>query len=158
MSKLNDFLQYEDNERKEIENKAYEQYGIVKLRDDLYLYPETSFITGSEDLKVFFESNLNNKIEEILDVGVIEGINKIVDSPNQTINIFLVEEGSDDMHTFEVFNVSNKKNFLFSIEFINDMFKREILASIVAKAIKERDVEVTYMIELTYDDLEETIY
>lgn len=158
MSKLNDFLQYEDNERKEIENKAYEQYGIVKLRDDLYLYPETSFITGSEDLKVFFESNLNNKVEEILDVGVIEGINKIVDSPNQTINIFLVEEGSDDMHTFEVFNVSNKKNFLFSIEFINDMFKREILTSIVAKAIKERDVEVTYMMELTYDDLEETIY
>lgn len=158
MSKLNDFLQYEDNERKEIENKAYEQYGIVKLRDDLYLYPETSFITGSEDLKAFFESNLNNKIEEILDVGVIESINKIVDSPNQTINIFLVEEGSDDMHTFEVFNVSNKKNFLFSIEFINDMFKREILTSIVAKAIKERDVEVTYMMELTYDDLEETIY
>lgn len=158
MSKLNDFLQYEDKKRKEIENKAYEQYGIVKLRDDLYLYPETSFITGSEDLKVFFESNLNNKVEEILDVGVIEGINKIVDSPNQTINIFLVEEGSDDMHTFEVFNVSNKKNFLFSIEFINDMFKREILTSIVAKAIKERDVEVTYMMELTYDDLEETIY
>ena len=158
MSKLNDFLQYEDIERKEIENKAYEQYGIVKLRDDLYLYPETSFITGSEDLKVFFESNLNNKIEEILEESVIEGINKIIDSSNQTINIFLVEEGSDDMHTFEIFNVSNKKNFLFSIEFINDMFKREMLTAIVAKAIKERDVEVTYMMELTYDDLEETIY
>lgn len=97
-------------------------------------------------------------IEEILEVDVIESINNIVDLPKQTVNIFLVEEGENDMHTFEIINVSNNKNFLLSTEFINDIDKREILTAIVAGAIKKINVQVTYMMELSYDDLEETIY
>lgn len=159
MSKIIDFLDFKNKERKEIEEKAYEQYGILKLSDDLYLYPETSFTTGSLDLKVFFESKLCMNIEEILEVDVIESINNIVDLPKQTVNIFLVEESEEnDMHTFEIINVSNNKNFLLSTEFINDIDKREILTAIVAGAIKKINVQVTYMMELSYDDLEETIY
>ncbi|WP_370835938.1 hypothetical protein [Clostridium tertium] len=158
MSKIIDLQSYKNKERKEIEDKAYQQYGILKLSDDLYLYPETSFTTGSLDLKVFFESKLCMNIEEILEVDVIESINNIVDLPKQTVNIFLVEEGENDMHTFEIINVSNNKNFLLSTEFINDIDKREILTAIVAGAIKKINVQVTYMMELTYDDLEEIIY
>ena len=158
MSKIIDLQSYKNKERKEIEDKAYQQYGILKLSDDLYLYPETSFTTGSLDLKVFFESKLCMNIEEILEADVIESINNIVDLPKQTVNIFLVEEGENDMHTFEIINVSNNKNFLLSTEFINDIDKREILTAIVAGAIKKINVQVTYMMELTYDDLEEIIY
>ena len=158
MSKIIDLQSYKNKERKELEDKAYEQYGILKLSDDLYLYPETSFTTGSLDLKVFFESKLCMNIEEILEADVIESINNIVDLPKQTVNIFLVEEGENDMHTFEIINVSNNKNFLLSTEFINDIDKREILTAIVAGAIKKINVQVTYMMELTYDDLEEIVY
>ena len=159
MSKIIDLQSYKNKERKEIEDKAYQQYGILKLSDDLYLYPETSFTTGSLDLKVFFESKLCMDIEEILEVDVIESINNIVDLPKQTVNIFLVEESEEnDMHTFEIINVSNNKNFLLTTEFINDIDKREILTAIVAGAIKKINVQVTYMMELSYDDLEETIY
>lgn len=159
MSKIINFEDFKNKERKEIEDKAYQQYGILKLSDDLYLYPETSFTTGSLDLKVFFESKLCMNIEEILEVDVIESINNIVDLPKQTVNIFLVEESEEnDMHTFEIINVSNNKNFLLSTEFINDIDKREILTAIVAGAIKKINVQVTYMMELSYDDLEETIY
>ena len=97
-------------------------------------------------------------IEEILEADVIDSINEIVDLPKQTVNIFLVEEGENDMHTFEIINVSNNKNFLLSTEFINDIDKREILTAIVAGAIKKINVQVTYMMELRYDDLEETLY
>ena len=158
MSKIFYLQGYKDKERERIEKKAYEQYGVLKLDDNLYLYPETSFTTGSLDLKVFVESKLGTKIEELLEAKVIDSINNIVDLPNQTVNIFLVEEGENDMHTFEIFNVSNNKNFLISIEFINDIDKREMLTAIVAGAIKKINVQVTYMMELTYDDLEETIY
>ena len=157
MSKIIDLQSYKNKERKELEDKAYEQYGILKLDDDLYLYPETSFTTGSLDLKVFIESKLDMKIEELLETEVIDSINNIVDLPNQTVNIFLVEEGEEDMHTFEIINVSNNKNFLLSTEFINDIDKREILTAIVAGAIKKINVQVTYMMELSYEDLEETI-
>lgn len=97
MSKIIDLQSYKNKERKELEDKAYEQYGILKLDDDLYLYPETSFTTGSLDLKVFIESKLDMKIEELLETEVIDSINNIVDLPNQTVNIFLVEEGEEDM-------------------------------------------------------------
>ena len=158
MSKLIDFEDFKNKERKELEDKAYEQYGILKLDDDLYLAPDASFTTGSLDLKVFLESKLDMKIEELLEAEVIESINSIVDLPNQTVNIFLVEEGENDMHTFEIINVSNNKNFLISTEFINDSDRREILTALVSGAIKKINVQVTYMMELTYDDLEETIY
>lgn len=157
MSKLINFEDFKNKERKELEDKAYEQYGILKLDDDLYLYPETSFTTGSLDLKVFIESKLDMKIEELLETEVIDSINNIVDLPNQTVNIFLVEEGEEDMHTFEIINVSNNKSFLISTEFINDINRREMLTAIVAGAIKKINVQVTYMMELSYEDLEETI-
>ena len=157
MSKIIDLQSYKNKERKEIEDKAYQQYGILKLSDDLYLYPETSFTTGSLDLKVFFESKLCMNIEEILEADVIDSINEIVDLPKQTVNIFLVEEGENDMHTFEIINVSNNKSFLISTEFINDINRREMLTAIVAGAIKKINVQVTYMMELSYEDLEETI-
>lgn len=157
MSKIINFEDFKNKERKEIEDKAYQQYGILKLSDDLYLYPETSFTTGSLDLKVFIESKLDMKIEELLETEVIDSINNIVDLPNQTVNIFLVEEGEEDMHTFEIINVSNNKSFLISTEFINDINRREMLTAIVAGAIKKINVQVTYMMELSYEDLEETI-
>ncbi|MEI3368319.1 MAG: hypothetical protein V8R03_04560 [Clostridium sp.] len=70
MSKLIDFQQYKDKERKEIEDKAYEQYGILKLDENLYLAPDSSFTTGSLDLKLFLESDLGMKIEEVLEAEV----------------------------------------------------------------------------------------
>lgn len=158
MSKIINFEDFKDKARKELEDKAYDQYGILKIDDNLYLAPDASFTTGSLDLKVFFESKLNMKIEELLENEVIDAINDIVDLPKQTVNIFLVEEGEDDMHTFEIINISNNKSFLLSTEFINDSERREFLTAIVAGAIKKINVQVTYMMELTYDDLEETIY
>ena len=158
MNKIINFKDFKDKARKELEDKAYDQYGILKLDDNLYVAPDASFTTGSLDLKVFLESKLDIKIEELLEAEVIDSINNIVDLPNQTVNIFLVEEGENDMHTFEIINVSNNKNFLLSTEFINDIDKREILTAIVAGAIKKINVQVTYMMELTYDDLEEIIY
>ncbi|MDU5111183.1 MAG: hypothetical protein E6248_12095 [Clostridium sp.] len=60
------------------------------------------------------------KIEELVENEFIYAINDIVDLPNKAVNILLVEEGEDDMHTFEIFNVSNNKNFLLSTGIIND--------------------------------------
>lgn len=34
----------------EIEERAYEGYGAIKVKEDMYLYPECSIITGSTDL------------------------------------------------------------------------------------------------------------
>ena len=157
MNKVIDFKVYKDRERKELEDKAYDQYGILKIKDDLYLYPETSFTTGSLDLKVFFESKLNMKVEEILEAEVIDSINEIVDLPKQSVNIFLVEKSEDDMNTFEIINISNNKSFLLTTDISDDSEKREILTAIIAGAIKKINVQVTYMMEINYDYLQKII-
>ena len=157
MSKVIDFNMYKEKERKELEDKAYDQYGILKIRDDLYLYPETSFTTGSLDLKVFFESKLNMEVEEILEAEVIDSINEIVDLSKQSVNIFLVEKSEDDMNTFEIINISNNKSFLLTTDISDDSEKREILTAIIAGAIKKINVQVTYMMEINYEYLQKLI-
>ena len=157
MNKIINFKDFKDKARKELEDKAYDQYGILKLDDNLYLAPDASFTTGSLDLKVFLESKLDIKIEELLEAEVIDSINNIVDLPNQTVNIFLVEEGENDMHTFEIINISNNKSFLLSTDIINDSERREMLTAIVAGAIKKINVQVTYIMEISYNDLEEIL-
>ena len=59
MNKIINFKDFKDKARKELEDKAYDQYGILKLDDNLYLAPDASFTTGSLDLKVFLESKLS---------------------------------------------------------------------------------------------------
>lgn len=157
MSKVIDFNMYKEKERKELEDKAYDQYGILKIRDDLYLYPETSFTTGSLDLKVFFESKLNMEVEEILEAEVIDSINDIVDLPKQSVNIFLAEKSEDDMNTFEIINISNNKSFLLTTDISDDSEKREIFTAIIAGAIKKINVQVTYMMEINYEYLQKII-
>ena len=75
MNKIINFKDFKDKARKELEDKAYDQYGILKLDDNLYLAPDASFTTGSLDLKVFLESKLDIKIEELLEAEVIDSIN-----------------------------------------------------------------------------------
>ena len=157
MSKVIDFNMYKEKERKELEDKAYDQYGILKIRDDLYLYPETSFTTGSLDLKVFFESKLNMDVEEILEAEVIDSINEIVDLPKQSVNIFLAEKSEADMNTFEIINISNNKSFLLTTDISDDSEKREIFTAIIAGAIKKINVQVTYMMEINYEYLQKLI-
>ena len=157
MSMVIDFNMYKEKERKELEDKAYDQYGILKIRDDLYLYPETSFTTGSLDLKVFFESKLNMDVEEILEAEVIDSINEIVDLPKQSVNIFLAEKSEDDMSIFEIINISNNKSFLLTTDISDDSEKREIFTAIIAGAIKKINVQVTYMMEINYEYLQKII-
>ena len=45
MSKIINLQSYKNKEREEIEDKAYDLYGIVKIKDGSYIYPEVCFVT-----------------------------------------------------------------------------------------------------------------
>ena len=75
MSKIIDLQSYKNKERKEIEDKAYEQYGIVKVKDGSYIYPEVAFISNSAELKLFFNEVLSGmSIEGLLEKEAIDEI------------------------------------------------------------------------------------
>ena len=86
MSKIIDLQSYKNKERKEIEDKAYEQYGIVK--DGSYIYPEVAFISNSAELKLFFNEVLSGmSSEDLLEKEAIDEINNIVPMKGQSIKI-----------------------------------------------------------------------
>ncbi|MCF0148483.1 MAG: hypothetical protein HUJ77_08805 [Clostridium sp.] len=158
MSKVINLEEFKNKERKEIEEIACYQYGVIKINDDLYLFPDASFTTGSLDLSVFLASNLNMNIEQLLEGKVIDIINKVVDLPNQNVDIFLAKKNVDDTNTFEIVNVSNNKGFFLSTDITNDSESRKIFTAIIAGAIKKINVRVTYMLDFSYEQLKEIIY
>lgn len=102
---------------------------------------------------MFFESKLNIDVDDILEIELIDAINEIVDLPNQTVNIFLLEEGEDNIHTFEILNTSNNKKFTLQTPLVMDTENIDILTAVLAGAIKKVNVQVTFMLEMTYADL-----
>ncbi|GAB6170297.1 hypothetical protein JCM1393_27570 [Clostridium carnis] len=53
--------------RKNLEMKAFEQYGVIKAKDDLYLYPEYSFTTYTSELKFLLSEELKMNVKDLLE-------------------------------------------------------------------------------------------
>ena len=158
MSKLIDFQQYKDKERKEIEDKAYEQYGIVKVKDGSYIYPEGAFISNSAELKLFFNEVLSGmSIEGLLEKEAIDEINNIVPMKGQSVKIMLFKTEEDDMLTFDIFNVTLNKNIFITTPMEFNEVNRKIFTAIVAGAIKKVEVDVTFLLQLSFDEVEKLV-
>lgn len=158
MSKIIDLQSYKNKERKEIEDKAYEQYGIVKVKEDSYIYPEVAFVSNSAELNLFFNAELGGmSIEGLLEKEAIYEINNIVPMKGQSVKIMLYKEEENDMLTFDIFNVTLNKNILITTPMKFNEVNRKIFTAIVARAIKKVDVDVTFLLQLSFDEVEKLV-
>ena len=158
MSKIIDLQSYKNKERKEIEDKAYEQYGIVKVKEDSYIYPEVAFVSNSAELNLFFNAELGGmSIEGSLEKEAIDEINNIVPMKGQSVKIMLYKEEENDMLTFDIFNVTLNKNILITTPMKFNEVNRKIFTAIVARAIKKVDVDVTFLLQLSFDEVEKLV-
>lgn len=158
MSKIINFEDFKNKERKEIEEKAYEQYGIVKVKDGSYIYPEVAFISNSAELKLFFNEVLSGmSIEGLLEKEAIDEINNIVPMKGQSVKIMLFKTEEDDMLTFDIFNVTLNKNIFITTPMEFNEVNRKIFTAIVAGAIKKVEVDVTFLLQLSFDEVEKLV-
>ena len=158
MSKIIDLQSYKNKERKEIEDKAYEQYGIVKVKDGSYIYPEVAFISNSAELKLFFNEVVSGmSIEGLLEKEAIDEINNIVPMKGQSVKIMLFKTEEDDMLTFDIFNVTLNKNIFITTPMEFNEVNRKIFTAIVAGAIKKVEVDVTFLLQLSFDEVEKLV-
>ena len=147
----------EDNKRK-VEEKAYETFGIVKVKEDLYIYPEVAFVSNSAELDLFFNKELSGmKIEELLEKEAIDEINSIVPMKGQSIKIMLYESEEDNMLTFDISNVTLDKNILITTPMEFNEVNRRIFTAIITKAIKKVEVDVTFLMQLNYKEVEKIL-
>ena len=158
MSKIIDLKGYKDKEREEIEDKAYELYGIVKVKDDLYIYPEVAFVSNSAELKFFFNKELSGmSAEELLEKEAVDEINNIVPLRGQSVKVMLHEREENDMLTFDIFNVTLNKNILITTPMEFNEVNRKIFTAIVAGAIKKLEVDVTFLLQLSFAEVEKMV-
>lgn len=158
MGKIINFEAFKDKAREDIEYKAYEQYGIVKVKDDSYIYPEVAFISNSAELNLFFNTELGGmSVEELLEKEVVDEINNIVPMKGQSIKIMLYESEENDMLTFDIFNVTLNKNIFITTPMEFNEANRKIFTAIVAGAIKKVDVDVTFLLQLSFDEIESMV-
>lgn len=156
MDRVIDLNKYKNAEQKRVEELGFEKYGIIKAKDDVYLYPEVSYTTGSDELDSFFRVELKMELNDLLEDEVIEQINDIVTNRNQKVCINLLKQ-EGEMLEFEIFNISNYKRFILATSMEYDMDNRRVLTAIVARAIDYCEVNVMFFIELNYKDVEEMI-
>lgn len=158
MGSLIDIDKFKEKNRRNIEEKAYEKYGIVRVKDDLYIYPEVAFMSNSAELKLFFNKELGGmSSEELLEKEAADEINNIVPIKGQSVKIMLYKAEENDMLTFDIFNVTLNKNIFITTPMEFNEVNRKIFTAIVAGAIKKVEVDVTFLLQINYEEVERMV-
>lgn len=158
MSKIINLQSYKNKEREEIEDKAYDLYGIVKIKDGSYIYPEVCFVSNSAELKYYFETELNGiTSEELLEKEAIDEINSIIPMKGQSVKIMLYKREKDNMLTFDIFNTTLNKTMFITTQMEFNEENRKIFTAIIAGAIKKVEVDVTFLLQLSFDEVKKMV-
>lgn len=158
MGNLIDIDKFKEKNRRNIEEKAYEKYGIVRVKDDLYIYPEVAFMSNSAELKLFFNKELGGmSSEELLEKEAADEINNIVPIKGQSVKIMLYKAEENDMLTFDIFNATLNKNIFITTPMEFNEVNRKIFTAIVAGAIKKVEVDVTFLLQINYEEVERMV-
>lgn len=96
-------------------------------------------------------------IEGLLEKEAIDEINNIVPMKGQSVKIMLFKTEEDDMLTFDIFNVTLNKNIFITTPMEFNEVNRKIFTAIVAGAIKKVEVDVTFLLQLSFDEVEKLV-
>lgn len=158
MSNLIDIEKIKEENRRKVEEKAYESYGIVKVKEDLYIYPEVAFMSNSAELNLFFNTELGGMTsDQLLEKEAIEEINNIIPLKGQSVKIMLHKTEEDDMLTFDIFNVTLNKGMFITTPMEFNEVNRKIFTAIVTGSVKKVDVDVTFLLKLNYKEVENMV-
>lgn len=158
MSNLIDIDKFKEKNRMKIEEKAYDLYGIIKVKEDLYIYPESAFVSNSAEVSHFFSTKLGGMTpEQLLEKEAVDEINSIVPIKGQSVKILLHKAEENDMLTFDIFNTSLNKGMFITTPMEYNELNRTIFTAIVAGAIKKVDVDVTFLVKLNYKEVEDMV-
>lgn len=158
MNNLINIKDFRENNRKKIEEKAYDLYGIVKVKEDLYIYPEVAFMSNTAELKLFFDKELGGmSVEDLLEKEAIDEINNIVPLKGQSIKVMLFEQEESNLLTFDIFNATLNNNILITTPMEFNEVNRTVFTAIVAGAIKKADVDVTFLLQIDFDEVERMV-
>lgn len=102
--------EFDTNYKKnKVEEKAYNNLGIIKIKEDLYLVPGVSFETGSTDALEI--NNIINDASDFLEEDLINEVKGLNVEPGDRVSILLKSESENGLKLFEIMNNRTEKGF-----------------------------------------------
>lgn len=132
--------------------KRLEELKIIDTDDDTYYYPECVLESNSSELKKCLEK-FNIEDREMFQPHIIKQIDSLASGEGRTIFIrrkLLKENGRD---IFQIINMDTDETLDFCYDMAYTRENRELLTTLITKAISKNNVEVTFYAEISKEEV-----
>ena len=151
MSTIIDFNNLREKRIQDVEGKASEDYGAIKIGEDSYIIP--SNVVRTSEIDMAFKDN----VDMCLDERLIEQIKVLKVSDGDYISISCKEILEDNYKLLEAFIISEEEVYELMVK--GDLLynQREMLLNMIAYYHKEKEVYITFYLHYNFELLEKLI-
>lgn len=151
MSTIIDFNNLREKRIQDVEGKASEDYGAIKIGEDSYIIPSNVVKTSEIDM------TFNDDVDMCLDERLIEQIKVLKVSDGDYISISCKEILEDNYKLLEAFIISEEEVYELMVK--GDLLydQREMLLNMIAYYHKEKEVYITFYLHYNFELLEKLV-
>lgn len=151
MSTIIDFNNLREKRIQDVEGKASEDYGAIKIGEDSYIIP--SNVVRTSEIDMAFKDN----VDMCLDERLIEQIKVLKVSDGDYISISCKEILEDNYKLLEAFIISEEEVYELMVK--GDLLydQREMLLNMIAYYHKEKEVYITFYLHYNFELLEKLV-
>ena len=151
MSTIIDFNNLREKRIQDVEGKASEDYGAIKIGEDSYIIP--SNVVRTREIDMAFKDN----VDMCLDERLIEQIKVLKVSDGDYISISCKEILEDNYKLLEAFIISEEEVYELMVK--GDLLydQREMLLNMIAYYHKEKEVYITFYLHYNFELLEKLV-
>lgn len=151
MSTIIDFNNLREKRIQDVEGKASEDYGAIKIGEDSYIIP--SNVVKTSEIDMAFKDN----VDMCLDERLIEQIKVLKVSDGDYISISCKEILEDNYKLLEAFIISEEEVYELIVK--GDLLydQREMLLNMIAYYHKEKEVCITFYLHYNFELLEKLV-
>lgn len=151
MSTIIDFNNLREKRIQDVEGKASEDYGAIKIGEDSYIIP--SNVVRTSEIDMAFKDN----VDMCLDERLIEQIKVLKVSDGDYISISCKEILEDNYKLLEAFIISEEEVYELMVK--GDLLydQREMLLNMIAYYHKDKEVCITFYLHYNFELLEKLV-
>lgn len=150
MSKIVDLESIRQRSREEVEKKAYEEYGVVKLGEDSYIVP-SNVVKTKDILTEFIDSDFYKNDALRKAIGQFEVDNG--DYISVSCKVILGENEK----VLEVVDITNEEIIDITVNSSLDYEEREKLVNMIAYIHRNKELTITFYLHYNFELIEQLV-
>lgn len=151
MSTIIDFNNLREKRIQDVERKASEDYGTIKIGEDSYIIPSNVVKTSEIDM------TFNDDVDMCLDERLIEQIKALKVSDGDYISISCKEILEDNYKLLEAVIINEEEIDELMVKSDLLYHQREMLLNMIAYYHKDKEVCITFYLHYNFELLEKLV-